>query len=396
MNTKPMNALLTNSLADGGAERIALTVISELIKRGHNMILICLEKNVFYDIPEGVDVIYLSNLSGNEGGLQKFLRLPFLAVKLMKVIKKYNIQVVQSHLFRSNYVNVMARQLGARHKVQVLNSGSISPKYSQSTLTGRMNLFLIHRLYPKADVIISLSKGSQVDMQELFNFSVPKRVIYNPTQPDLLENMQKEQVTPKEFLFQTNHKYIISMGRLHPCKCFDMLIQAFETISNQFKDTDLIILGEGDEKKKLSNCIDTLNLTHRIFLTGRVRNPFKYLARAHLFILPSINEGFPNSLVEAMLCKLPVISTDCLSGPREILAPETDVQFQLKSEIEFAQYGVLTPVNNHLLLADAMTQLLQDQNLSKKYIELGYKRACMFSLDNIIDQYEKVIFSGDC
>jgi len=389
-----MNAILINSLTDGGSERIALTVTHELIKRGHIFKLICLERNLFYDIPEGVEVLYLSNATGFEGGFNKLLRLPFLAVKLMRLINKYNIQVVQSHLFRSNYVNVLARQLGARHNVQVLNSGSITPKYNQSTLSGRINLFLINRLYPKADVIISLSKGTQVDMQNRFNFVVPKQVIYNPTQPDLIENLQKEKITPSEFVFQTNRKYIISMGRLHPCKCFDVLIQAFKKIINKVDDIDLIILGDGNEKNKLSNIIKALNLSHRIFLPGRVRNPFKYLARAHLFILPSINEGFPNSLVEAMLCKIPVISTDCISGPREILSPESDIQFQLKTDIEFAQYGVLVPTKNHVLLADAMTQLLQDQNLSKKYIELGYKRACMFSLNNIIDQYEKIIFSG--
>ena len=391
-----MNAILINSLADGGAEKIALIVTKELVKRGHDFKLICLERNIFYDIPEGVEVIYLSNATGAEGGFHKFLRLPILAIKLMKLVKKYKIHVVQSHLFRANYVNVLARRLGAKHMVQVINSGSITTKYSQSTLSGKINLFLIHRLYPKADVIISLSKGTQVDMQHRFNFVVPNQVIYNPTQPDLIENMQKEHVTPKEFSFHTNRKYIISMGRLHPCKCFDILIQAFEAISNQFADTDLIILGEGDERNKLSNIIDTTQLTHRIFLTGRVRNPFKYLARANLFVLPSMNEGFPNSLVEAMLCKIPVISTDCISGPREILAPESDIQFQLKTDIEFAQYGVMVPVKNHMLLADAMTQMLQDQKLSKKYIEQGYKRACMFSLNNIVDQYEKIFFSGGC
>ncbi|ETR65471.1 MAG: hypothetical protein OMM_14197 [Candidatus Magnetoglobus multicellularis str. Araruama] len=124
-----MNAILINSLADGGAEKVALTVLESLVKRGHHIKLLCLEKNQYYEIPNGVEVIYLSNATGHENGLIKLLKLPVLAFKLIKLIRQHHIQVIQSHLFRANYVNVLAKLMGSSHCSQLVNTGSINFYY---------------------------------------------------------------------------------------------------------------------------------------------------------------------------------------------------------------------------------------------------------------------------
>jgi N-acetylgalactosamine-N,N'-diacetylbacillosaminyl-diphospho-undecaprenol 4-alpha-N-acetylgalactosaminyltransferase len=84
-----------------------------------------------------------------------------------------------------------------------------------------------------------------------------------------------------------------------------------------------------------------------------------------------------------------------MSGPREILAPETDESRQNQSHIEFAPYGVLVPIKNHMLLAEAIKKMLGDQSMLHHYAKMGYERACMFSLDKIIDHYEKVLIQKD-
>jgi N-acetylgalactosamine-N,N'-diacetylbacillosaminyl-diphospho-undecaprenol 4-alpha-N-acetylgalactosaminyltransferase len=136
-------------MADGGAEKIARTVIKELVSRGHQIKLICLEKDHYYPVPKEVDVSYLSNATGHENGMIKFLNLPLLAIRLSKLIRQFNIHVVQSHLFRANYVNVLAKLMGAGHCSQLVNTGSITAKYSNAGITGKMNLILIRLLYPE-------------------------------------------------------------------------------------------------------------------------------------------------------------------------------------------------------------------------------------------------------
>lgn len=386
-----MYAILINSLADGGAEKVALTVLEGLIKRGHSFKLICLEKNHFYDIPEGADVIYLSDADGNENGMKKLLNLPVLAIILKGIIRKYHIQVVQSHLFRANYVNILAGILGAGHESQVVSTSSITAKYSKSGISGKINLALIRLLYPKADLILTKSKGMLLDMENRFNFYVPKKVIYNPIKLSLIKSKQNEPFTKQEYAFDPDRRYIITIARMHSQKCLDILVQSFASISEKFASTDLIFLGDGEERSNLQQEVKKFKLENRIFFVGRVQNPYKYLVRSHLFVLPSATEGFPNSLVEAMICNVPVISTDCMSGPREILAPESDIKKQIKKSIEFTPYGVLVPVKNYLLLAKAMETMLNDPQMSKSYSEKGYNRACMFSADKIIDEYERVI-----
>jgi N-acetylgalactosamine-N,N'-diacetylbacillosaminyl-diphospho-undecaprenol 4-alpha-N-acetylgalactosaminyltransferase len=390
-----MKAILINSLADGGAEKVVLTIIEAFVKRGHQIKLICLEKNQFYDIPKDVEVIYLSNATGFENGMRKMLQIVLLAVKLKKWVKKLRIEVIQSHLFRANYVNVLAKLMGAGHQSQLVNTVSISAKYAQSGISGKINLLLINLLYPQADCLIAKSEGILHDLNSRFGFSVPTKVIANPTKIHDIRCQQQESMFESEFTFQPNRQYIIAMARMHPHKCLDLLIQSFSIISNNYENTDLILLGDGQEKNKLKEMIANYHLEHRVFLIGRVKNPYKYLVRSNLFVLPSASEGFPNSLIDAMSCKLPVISTDCMSGPREILAPETDIGKQIHRHIEFASFGVLVPVKNHFFLAEAMKKLLCDESLSQQYAEKGYERACMFSLDRIIDQYENVLIQEE-
>ena len=153
----------------------------------------------------------------------------------------------------------------------------------------------------------------------------------------------------------------------------------------------LYIIGDGVLKNKLESLIQEYNLENRVFLLGRQENPYKYLSKADCFLFSSNYEGFPNVLLEALSCNLPIISTDCLSGPREILAPNSDLKFQLKDGIEFAKYGVLVPVNDVDKLKEAMNLMIADKDLRSRYKEKARQRAGDFDVKKIIKQYEDVL-----
>ncbi len=152
-------------------------------------------------------------------------------------------------------------------------------------------------------------------------------------------------------------------------------------------DANLYIIGDGILRDKLQQQIKRLNLNDRVFLLGKKKNPYKYLSKADSFVFSSNREGFPNVLVEALACNLAIISTDCKSGPREILAPDTDIDFQVQNRIELAEFGVLTPIKRVDKIIEAMKIIQENSKLFKNYKEKSIKRAMEFDKDKIIEEF---------
>ena len=130
---------LINSLSSGGAEKVISVIITKLVEDGFDIELICLEKNVFYDLPKKVKVTFLGNNNGKSNGFVKLLMLPILAIRLKKYITKNKITLIQSHVYRANYVNILSKLFGSTNTVQVVNAGAIS-RYLQEGLRGKVNL----------------------------------------------------------------------------------------------------------------------------------------------------------------------------------------------------------------------------------------------------------------
>ncbi len=227
-------------------------------------------------------------------------------------------------------------------------------------------------------------------MREEFlkNFPYVKEytVINNPHDIKKIEQLSKERI--ENFTFQKDKKYLVTVGRLSPEK---RLYSVIDTLKELDKDVELIIIGDGVEEKKLKAYSLEQGLLLRVHFLGRLQNPFNYMRASDIFILASKGEGFPNVIIESMLCGTPVISTDCLSGPREILAPTSDINFQLKEDIEVAQYGILYPIDDTNSLKEAINLLLSDSELYSIYQENGKKEAQRYSVKNIINQYKEAL-----
>jgi N-acetylgalactosamine-N,N'-diacetylbacillosaminyl-diphospho-undecaprenol 4-alpha-N-acetylgalactosaminyltransferase len=381
--------LLINSLGNGGAERVVSILLDTLSYQGKPVQLVCLEQNDFYPVPVGLSVTYLSDFTGQEAGWKKLLYLPVFAWRLRKLIKGQSIGVVQSHVYRASYVNALARLLGAGHRVQMVNVGQVS-LYQQEGWLGRINLALIRWLYPVAELLILKSHGMKADLAKLMpNLSVQKTVIHNPY--DVEKIALQAQADPVGWRKDADKFTLVSVGRLIELKQLDDVIRALAKLPEQ---VELVLVGDGPQKDFLKGVAKAQGVDERVIFVGRQENPFAYLARADAFVMASRSEGFPNVLAEALLCGVPVIAADCTSGPREILAPDSDQDQQLHvgDGVEWAKNGVLVAIGDVAAFTQAVSGLMADSELRENYAQAGKIRGQDFNSTAIVAQYAKVIW----
>ncbi|MGJ0366249.1 glycosyltransferase [Aliarcobacter cryaerophilus] len=359
----------------GGAERVVSNLLNEWAKE-YDCYLILIHNYKFYNIDSKIKIISLDE-SKEISGFLKFLRLPILAYKLGKIIRKNKFDKIVSFLTRANYINVLSN-IFIKHQT-IINERAMPSLQYQHGLNGKINRFLIKVLYSRADFCLSNSYGNMMDLKN--NFEVTNLdYIYNPFNLEIIEIMSKHkiEIEKKRFTF-------ITVGRLDHGKNHRLIIDAIKDI-----DADLWIIGDGELREELQNYIKELNFNDKVYLLGKKENPFAYISKADCFVFASNHEGFPNVLIEALACGLPIISTDCQSGPREILAPNSDVSFQLENNIELAEYGILAPIKNIEKMKESMNMIVDDESLRKSYQDKAKQRANDFRIGKIIKEYEKV------
>jgi glycosyltransferase involved in cell wall biosynthesis len=236
---------------------------------------------------------------------------------------------------------------------------------------------LIKFAYNKADKIVAVSKGIKKVLEEKFYIASDNiTVIYNPIP---LEEIKVKMSAPVEckFFSEGNNSIIIGVGRLERQKRFDILLKAFELTIKEVNSARLIILGQGNLEKELKKLAVNLKIDSQVYFGGFQANSYAWLSKAALFVLSSDYEGFPMSILEAMACGIPVISSDCLTGPNEIIVN--------------GENGILVPPDDVGALAKKMLILMKDPLLRNKLSCNGQKRAEDFEMGKIISQYELLL-----
>ena len=256
--------------------------------------------------------------------------------------------------------------------------------------------------YKKADKIVSLSKGVEYDLYK--NFDVPLdrlTTIYNGYDSESIRI--KAQEIP-DIEFDSQCLYFLNMGRFEEVKGQWHLIRAFAEVEKKYPQSRLIICGQGPYMGMLKEMVADYHIQDKVLFLGFVKNPYAISKRCDAFVFSSLWEGLANVVIESMICGLPIITTDYRYGAREILAPDTDYKFQLKDGIEFAKYGIITPVCSgkkyssqeplekaERFLMEAMIKMIEDKVLRKHYSEEALKRAEDFAIDKKVRQWLELL-----
>ncbi len=355
-----------SSLGGGGAEKMMLRLAEQAAIEGHSVELLIARKegNHLNNTPKGVKLVVL-NESSRIKGLIKVLTSSSKPLRFISLVKlprfltilqatcnyyeKRNPDLVISTLHTCNLANIMAREC-TRSTTKVIVRECIQLTSFILSVPSRKRTLLpfIKLLYPLADKIVSVAK--QVENDLLTRINIPKEksiTIYNPViGPDFYDKANMP--VDVEWLNDKNTYVILGVGRLSKQKDFSTLIKAFSTIKPKAPNMKLLIIGEGEQRAFLQRQIDELKLTDSAILFGFVDNPLSYMCKADLFVLPSLLEGAPNVLVEAMACGCQIICTDSPGGSSELL--------------KNGEFGSLVPMRNSAVLAEAIFNIYKTNN----------------------------------
>ncbi len=360
-------AFFTRSLGGGGAERVVVTLANHYITQGHT-----------------VDLIVSFHAEAYQGELHPAVRVHSLntrrrmlaAPRLAKALREIRPAALLATV--NTFAAVLAQRL-ARIPTRVILREATTPSIAfqvneTSALKRAISETAMCWLYPRADAVVAVSKGVAQDLLNLIPQLKPKlTVIYNPVIDAAL--YAKADAPVEHPWFQPNQPpVVLAAGRLVALKGYDTLLRAFARVRQQ-SSARLVILGEGAERPNLERLAAELGVAADVDLPGFDPNPFRYMRRAGVFVLSSRYEGLPNVLIQALACGCPVVSTDCPSGPSEIL--------------DGGRYGALVPVDDVAAMAQAIVQALREPSPQPPQEWL-----CQYEVESVAKRYLEVMLTG--
>lgn len=361
-------ALLLPSLEGGGVQRALINLATGLKQNGLSVDLVVGKAaGPFKElVPAEVRIIEL-------GGSGMLARLPML----IRYLQKERPDCLMSAQYHVNLTAILARWLaGTKTPLVISEHNDIQSVYKNAqSLKEHLSTRLTPHLYPFADRIVAVSQGVATSLSNWTKIPASRiTVIYNPlVYNGLLDSARKPANHP--WLEPGQLPVILSVGRLEPQKDFATLLKAFGLVTKK-TPVRLLILGEGSQRPQIERQAREMKLAESVQMPGYAANPYAFMSRAAVFVLTSAWEGFPSVLVEAMACGCPLVSTNCPSGPNEIL--------------EAGCWGRLVPVGQVDALANAILETLNSPKIP------GLSEAAgRFSIDDATKNY-LALFSEIC
>jgi len=362
-------ALFFPSFRGGGAERAMIKLAAGFVDRGLaiELVVASAEGSYLGEVPNAVRLVDL-------GARRVLVSLPCL----IRYLRSERPVLLFSAMWRANLVALWAARLANSGTAVVVSERNSPSQFAadDSKFRGRLILQLMRWFYPQADQILAVSHGVADDLAALTGIERQKiRAIYNPVVTPELMRMAEEPVS-HEWFNSSEIPIVLGVGRLSPQKDFQTLVRAFAKVRTE-RAARLVILGEGNERSALERLGFDLGLQNDVDFPGFVGNPYAYMSKAAVVVVSSRWEGICNVLVEAMAVGTPVVSTDCPSGPAEIL--------------EGGHWGKLVPVGDFRAMAKAIKNVLGNNfRMLSDQLKAPLAR---FSMNNVMDEYISVFRS---
>jgi glycosyltransferase involved in cell wall biosynthesis len=352
------------NLEGGGAERVIVILANEFVAKGLkvNLLLVKATGPYLSEIDVNVNVISL--------GASKNIYSLF---PLITYLRNNKPEVILSTLSMTNIIAVLAKKLArvnTRVVIREAITASADDRFNKKTIERIISLLRSWAL-KNADMIIAPSHGVFQDLIQYYGINSQKiKVIYNPIHIKNWFQLSRER---NEILnsIPSNIKIILAIGRLTKQKDFVTLIRSFIKVKAN-SDAVLIILGEGNERNKLESLINENKLNDCVILPGFIVNPFPFLRRADVFVLSSLYEGMPNSLIQAVVFQKQIVSTNCPSGPFEILKGGDYGYLVDIGDPENMALGIERGINAQLNVQtiESTIELYNSDDVSKKYLDV--------------------------
>lgn len=348
------------SLGSGGAERQFSIVARHLVERGHDMQICVWREDFEYGRPDvPIHVIHRN---------KKRQILPAV-LRLAKIIRKVQPTVVYSQV---NFTNILVgiALIASRWRCRYVCRLTVSPKM----VVPRLLIFWSRLVYRRADLLVACSVGVAREAIEYLGVDGSKVVV--------LENLADvghicAQANAVEASIAKGRKFtLINVGRFVPQKNQALLLRAMSQLKTH--SIELWMIGDGPLHSDFVDLCSNLGISDRVHWLGRKANPYPYIHAADCLVLASDFEGFPNVIIEAMICRTPVISTDCPFGPAEI--------------ISHRETGWLTPVGDADKLAQLIEEVMHDPSARKRIADTAFEQAAArFDGKVRADDFERAI-----
>lgn len=388
----------SGSLRMGGLERVLIEMLQNLDCNRYNISLIIEDnsgkENVFLDqVPEGIDIYFLKPETLIEKTHYHRERKKNLYHKFM-----YNLLMSKEHSFVVNKTKDVLKEIEKKYgEVDVFLDYDWGARRYVEKLKAKRKIVWIHNSVPKLlkkeskiirfgknlakyDTVVAICDDMKAELEDIYPYLNGKvERVYNPFNfkriLDLSNDMSQLNEQQKELI---KDDYIIAVSRLDTVqKDYATLIKGYKLATENGVKEKLYIVGDGPDRKEIENLIKESGLEKSIVLIGKTTNPYVWMKNSKLFVHSSNYEGLPTVLIEAMICGKVVISSNCPTGPYEIL--------------KGGQCGVLFPVGDYKALSAGLQNLLNNPLELEKYEKTIEKRVLEFRSDVVIKEYEGVI-----
>lgn len=356
------------TLGGGGAERTVITLARGMADRGHSVWLLVASANgtLSGEIPKNVALIDLCC-----GRVIKAMR-PL--ARWLRISRPDILVSTQGHANVVAYIGARTANMDCRLLMREVSTPSINLRHLKGLRKWAYRA-LLRYVYRRAGAVVAVSNGAGNDLQEYLSCQLPNiHVIYNPVIASEIRTRALEPIEHSWFKPDAKIPVVLAVGRLTAAKNYSFLLRSFAQVVRE-KEARLLILGEGDERADLEKLIHQLGLNEVVDLPGFDVNPFKYMASSALYVMSSNWEGLPGALIQAVMLCPRVISTDCPSGPREILKE--------------GKFGELVPPNDVARMTQEILKALNDEIKREANLEMEewLKR---FSQPRVISEYETI------